>query len=218
MVELLRIGGITPLTTVDFPGELSAVLFCQGCPWRCRYCHNGHLIPTECGDPIPWTEVCEFLERRVGLLDAVVFSGGEPTLQSALPAAMGQIGSMGFKIGLHTAGPYPNRLRPLLPHLDWVGLDIKALPDDYPQITGVPGSGQRSWESLRLLLDKDIALEVRTTLMPGWSREEDVQPLVSELAAAGVRTHVLQRCRTDSTFDPSVAETIGATSADRSRP
>ena len=198
MVESLRIGGLTPLTTVDYPGELSAVLFCQGCPWRCRYCHNGHLIPAEGDAPIPWTEVCAFLERRIGLLDAAVFSGGEPTLQSSLPAAMEQVKSMGFKIGLHTAGPYPNRLHRALPYLDWVGLDIKALPDDYPQITGVPGSGQRAWESLHLLLDAHIALEVRTTLMPGSSHEGEVQPLVDELAAAGVKKHVLQRCRTET--------------------
>jgi pyruvate formate lyase activating enzyme len=204
MVASLPIGGLTRLTTVDYPGELSAVLFCQGCPWRCRFCHNGHLIPTVSEDRIPRTEVRDFLERRIGLIDAVVFSGGEPTLHSALPMAMGEVRSMGFKIGLHTAGPYPDRLRRLIPYLDWVGLDIKALPGSYPQITGVPGSGQRAWESLRLLLDTGIALEVRTTLMPGWSREREVRPLMDELAAAGVRKHVLQRCRTESVLDPTL--------------
>lgn len=204
MAATLPIGGLTPLTTVDYPGELSAVLFCQGCPWRCRFCHNGHLIPTVSEDRIPWTKVQDFLERRIGLIDAVVFSGGEPTLHFALAAAMREVRSMGFKIGLHTAGPYPNRLRRLLPYLDWVGLDIKELPDRYPQVTGVPGSGLRAWDSLRLLLDAEIALEVRTTLMPGWSSEGEVRPLVDELVAAGVRNHVLQRCRTESVLDPSL--------------
>lgn len=213
MVESLPIGGLTPLTTVDYPGELSAVLFCQGCPWRCRYCHNGHLLPAGSDDQIPWTKVHDFLERRKGLIDAVVFSGGEPTLHSTLPAAMEQVRSMGFKIGLHTAGPYPDRLRCLLPYLDWVGLDIKALPDRYPQITGVPGSGQRAWESLRLLLDTDIALEVRTTLVPGLSREGEVCTLMNELAAAGASNHVLQRCRTGSILDPSLAEALGNSQA-----
>jgi len=204
MLESLPIGGLTAMTTVDFPGELSAVLFCQGCPWRCRYCHNGHLLPARNDGQVPWAEVLDFLDTRVGLLDAVVLSGGEPTLHSALPAAMQRLRSMGFKIGLHTAGPYPDRLRRLFPYLDWVGLDIKALPDDYPQITGVRGSGQRAWESLRLLLDADIALEVRTTLMPGWSREGQVRPLINELAAAGVSNHVLQRCRAEFALDRSL--------------
>ena len=204
LAESLNIGGLTPMTTVDYPGELSAVVFCQGCPWRCRYCHNGHLIPASADGQIRWPEVVAFLERRVGLLDAVVFSGGEPTLQSALPAAMEQVRSMGFKVGLHTAGPYPERLRRLIPHLDWVGLDIKALPDDYPGITGVPKSGEMAWESLRILLDAGVALEVRTTLMPGWSREQVVGPLKTALARAGVKNQVLQRCRTESTLDPSL--------------
>jgi pyruvate formate lyase activating enzyme len=203
--ESLRIGGLTPVTTVDYPGELSAVVFCQGCPWRCRYCHNGHLLPAESDGLTPWSAVIAFLERRRGLLDAVVFSGGEPTLQAALPAAMEEAKSAGFKIGLHTAGPYPDRLRRLLPYLDWVGLDIKALPGDYPKITGVPGSGESAWESLELLLSTGIALEVRTTLMPDWTLEGDIRPLMSGLAAAGVKTCVLQHCRTESTLDPSLA-------------
>jgi pyruvate formate lyase activating enzyme len=201
----LRIGGLTPLTTVDYPGELSAVVFCQGCPWRCRYCHNAHLLDSGGGSPITWLDVAAFLRRRRGMLDALVFSGGEPTAQAALPAAMEEARSMGLKIGLHTAGPYPDRLGSLLPLLDWVGLDIKALGGDYPGITGIPGSGERAWESLRLLVESGVPLEVRTTLLPEWTRDRDIQPLVERLAEAGVGSPVLQHCRTESTLDPSLA-------------
>jgi len=202
------------MTTVDYPGELSAVVFCQGCPWRCRYCHNAHLIPARSRTLISWSVVSSFVETRVGLLDALVFSGGEPTLQSALPAVMEAAKSAGFKIGLHTAGPYPKRLQRLLPLVDWVGLDIKALPADYKEITGVPGSGERAWESLGLLLDAGIALQVRTTVLPGWRQDGHVRPLADKLAAAGVEDHVLQRCRTDSMLDPSLV-TTGDTPASR---
>jgi len=200
--QSLRIGGLTPMTTIDYPGELAAVVFCQGCPWRCRYCHNGHLLAPRGEEQIPWSEVRAFLEARAGLLDALVFSGGEPTLQAALPAAVKEARSMGFKIGLHTAGPYPNRLRFLLPFIDWVGLDIKALPADYPAVTGVPDSGERAWESLALLLDAGVDLQVRTTVLPGWRDERDIRPLADRLASLGVRDHALQPCRTDSTLDP----------------
>jgi len=205
----LRIGGLTPMTTIDYPGELAAVVFCQGCPWRCRYCHNGHLLSLKSGEQIPWSEVRAFLEKRVGLLDALVFSGGEPTLQAVLPAAIKEARSMGFKIGLHTAGPYPNRLRFLLPFIDWVGLDIKALPADYSAITRIPDSGTRAWESLALLLDAGIDLQVRTTVLPGWRDEQDIRPLADRLAALGVRNHVLQPCRTDSTLDPRLGRVVG---------
>ena len=102
---------------------------------------------------------------------------------------------LGFKVGLHTGGPYPERLRQLLPLLDWVGLDIKALPEDYPRVTDVPGSGERAWQSLRLLLDAGAALEVRTTPMPGLDGTAYLDTLTARLAAAGVHRYALQQCR-----------------------
>ena len=199
----LRVGGLTPLTTVDYPGELAAVVFCQGCPWRCSYCHNGHLVAARGGGTIPWAGVLSFLQTRRGLLDAVVFSGGEPTLQSGLPRAMGAVRDLGFKVGLHTAGPYPDRLARVLPLVDWVGLDIKALPEDYPEITGVAGSGERAWRSLRLLLDAGMALEVRTTPLPGRDGPAHLAPLASRLTGIGVVSHRIQTCRTANMLDPS---------------
>lgn len=148
----LRIGGITPLTTIDFPGRLAAVLYCQGCPWRCSYCHNPELLDATAPAAVPWSQVLAFLQSRRGLLDGVVFSGGEPTLQAALPAALAEVRAMGFATGLHTGGMYPERLAAVLPLLDWVGLDVKGPLHAYDGITGVPGSGKRAWESLQLVV------------------------------------------------------------------
>ena len=201
----LRIAGFTPLTTVDFPGELAAVVFCHGCPWQCRYCHNAHLLGDEDLAPIAWADIRAFLEQRRGLLDAVVFSGGEPTVQGDLATAMAKVKALGFKVGLHTGGPAPERLARLLPWLDWVGLDIKALPEDYTAITGVAGSGERAWASLQQLLAASVALEVRTTLMPGWRFAEELRPLMDRLAAAGVTRYALQALRAATVRDPAIA-------------
>jgi len=84
---MIRVGGMTPLTSIDFPGRLAAVLYLQGCPWRCGYCHNPELLPARGQGGVAWAQAEAFLHRRVGLLDAVVFSGGEPTSQAALPIA-----------------------------------------------------------------------------------------------------------------------------------
>ena len=193
--DQLRLGGLTPLTSVDYPGELAAVVYCRGCPWRCPYCHNADLqAPGGPSEPA-WPEVLAFLERRRGLLDAVVFSGGEPTAQRALPAAMAEVRELGFKVGLHTGGPYPERLAQILPLVDWAGLDIKALPEDYPRVTGVAGSGERAWQSLRLLLDAGVSLEVRTTPMPGMDDPAYLGRLSERLAEAGVGCWALQQCR-----------------------
>lgn len=163
---MLEIGGLLPFTTIDYPGKLAAVIFCQGCPWRCGYCHNRHLIPPMSGTAVPWPEVVALLKRRRGLLDAVVFSGGEPTMQAGLPDAVRKIRGMGFKVGLHTAGPYPERLRQCLPHLDWVGMDLKAPFDEYERITGVPGSGEAARKSSELLRRSSVPHQFRTTLDP----------------------------------------------------
>jgi pyruvate formate lyase activating enzyme len=194
LAELL-VGGVTPLTSTDYPGCLSAVIFCQGCPWRCSYCQNPHLIPPRAEHGVPWREVISFLERRWGLLDAVVFSGGEPTLQAALPDAIREVRALGFRIGLHTASPYPELFQSILPLLDWVGLDIKAPFEQYEAITGVPSSGEKAREGLALLLESGVDYEVRTTVHAQLHTAADLIRLAQDLRAMAVENYVLQEFR-----------------------
>ncbi len=205
MQHNLRVGGLTPLTSIDYPGELAAVIFCQGCPWRCGYCHNGHLLPNENFGLIDWPTVIAFLNKRRGLLDAVVFSGGEPTSQNELPNAIAEVKSLGYKVGLHTAGCYPDRLKKVLSNLDWVALDIKASAVDYRAITQVPGSGNKAWESLDLILQSGIEYEIRTTRMPTHT-DKQILNMTSDLVARGVQRYALQKCRPGLTLDPHIAE------------
>lgn len=203
-MSALTIGGLTPLTTTDYPEQLAAVVFCQGCPWNCRYCHNGHLIPRRSEQGIPWFEVRQFLERRRGLLDAVVFSGGEPTLQAGLADAMGEARSLGFKIGLHTAGPRPDRLAAVLPLVDWVGMDIKAPFERYDRITQTRGSGERARESAALLLGSGVDCEFRTTVHPALTSPDDLLALAQTLRAMGVSRYTLQEFRSTGCADPEL--------------
>lgn len=188
----LRIGGLTPLTSIDFPGRLAAVVFCQGCPWRCGYCHNAHLIPARGTDLLPWNQVMDFLADRRGLLDGVVFSGGEPTLQASLPDAVREVRAMGFQAALHTAGMYPERLASVLPLMDWIGLDIKGPAHCYDAITGTPGGGSRVMASLDLVVASGVDYECRTTWDPALFSEDELDDLVGTLAARGVRHWALQ--------------------------
>lgn len=152
---MLEIAGIQPLSLVDWPGKLVCSVFCQGCPWACVYCHNHEILDCRTPGQVPWHEVLTLLQRRVGLLDGVVFSGGEACRQGpALLTAMREVRALGFAVGLHTAGAYPGVLRAALEAglVDWVGLDIKAPAQFYPQVVGAPG-GDRAWESLQVLLE-----------------------------------------------------------------
>jgi pyruvate formate lyase activating enzyme len=159
---VLRVGGLTRLSATDYPDKLAAVVFCQGCAWRCGYCHNPELQPRRGSGEIAWPEVLAFLERRRGLLDAVVFSGGEPTLQPGLAHAMRDVKALGFLVGLHTAGIVPRRLAQVLPLVDWVAMDVKARFDEHERITGVRGSARRAKESRDLILRSGVACELHT--------------------------------------------------------
>lgn len=199
--DALRVGGLQPFTTIDFPGALAAVVFVQGCPWRCPSCHNPHLREPSAPDAAAaptWASLRPWLERRAGRLDALVFSGGEPTLDPALPAAMQEARALGYRIGLHTAGMSPRRLQALLPLVDWVGLDIKAPLDDdalHDRLSGVRGAAADVQASLRLLQASGVAYECRTTTDPLLLAGDALERLVQDLAARGAAPHVLQPCR-----------------------
>lgn len=197
----LRVGGLVPFTATDFPGALAAVVFCQGCPWRCGYCHNPHLIATAHESALAWPDVLAWLSERRGLLDAVVFSGGEPLAQASLTEAMQAVRTLGFAVGLHTGGAYPRRLAQALPCVDWVGFDVKAARDDYASVTGVADSGGPAWTSLEHVIRSGVEFEVRTTVHALLTPADALQRIAHELAACGVRRWVLQRFRAQGCTD-----------------
>ncbi|EJL07138.1 anaerobic ribonucleoside-triphosphate reductase activating protein [Pseudomonas chlororaphis subsp. aureofaciens 30-84] len=203
----MRVGGMVPLTTLDYPGLLACVLFCQGCAWRCRYCHNPQLIPPRGSEELDWCRVLSFLQRRQDLLDAVVFSGGEPTLQDGLPAAMEEVRAMGFRIGLHSAGIKPAAFARAVAGADWVGFDVKALAEDGPMITGVPGSGKANWRSLELLLASGVDYECRTTVHWHLLQPARLLLLGQRLQALGVKRFAVQMVRTARMLDPQLPST-----------
>jgi len=187
------IGGLAPFSSVDWPGQLAAVVFVAGCPWRCHYCHNPHLQTR--ARTLDWDDVFAFLRRRVGLLDAVVFSGGEPLSEPQLPQLMRDVRALGYKIGLHTGGIYPARLADVLPLVDWVGLDIKTSAPRYDALTGRRGSAAPVDACLDLLLHNGGTFECRTTWHPDWLPEPQLLALAQNLSQRGVKHYALQAYR-----------------------
>lgn len=209
----LRVGGLTPFTTIDFPGKLGAVVFVQGCPWRCGYCHNPHLQPRAAAPALTWPAVLDWLARRVGLLDGVVFSGGEPTADPELGSALRDVRRLGFAVGLHSAGTHPRRLQALLPSIDWVGLDVKAPLDTaaaYARITGVPGSAGAVSGCVQAVLASGVAYEVRTTIHPSWLDDLALLRLGRDLAGRGVSSYALQLARSEEGAALPVADAYPA--------
>ena len=194
---MLEVGGLQPFSTTDWPGRLAAVVFVQGCPWRCSYCHNPALQPRARDDAAEWDwmEVRRFLEHRRGLLDGVVFSGGAPPLAPDLPQAIDEARALGFGIGLHTAGIYAKWLAELLPRLDWIGLDLKASAAGYDELTGARGSALAAQRALELVAGSGVPCEVRTTYSAELQRPDDLLDMARQLREAGIARWVLQRRR-----------------------
>ncbi|GAB3550809.1 anaerobic ribonucleoside-triphosphate reductase activating protein [Noviherbaspirillum agri] len=206
----LKVGGITPFTATDYPGKLSAVVFVQGCPWQCGYCHNPHLQLRLQKSPLQWSRVFGLLQKRVGLIDAVVFSGGEPTLDPALPDAIADVRKLGFSVGLHSGGVYPKHLKAVLPMVDWVGLDIKAPFDCYERVTGVADSGQSARISAEAVLESGVKHEFRTTVHQSLLSEDDVVDLAQTLAGMGVQNYALQSFRSQGCKNKNLKSLAGA--------
>jgi pyruvate formate lyase activating enzyme len=152
------------------------------------------------------------MSRPACLLDAVVFSGGEPTTDPALPDAIAQVRSLGFRIGLHTACIYPDRLARVLPLLDWVGFDVKAPFSRYANITGVRHSGDPARACTRAIIESGIDHECRTTIHPALLTPAALIELAITLASMGVSNYALQTFRTRGCENAGLAASACASS------
>ena len=202
------VAGLVPFTSIDYPSYLAAVIFFQGCPLRCPFCHNPNLQPAQGENLTPSVEVMTFLKGRVKRLDGVVFSGGEPLMQTEIAAMIQEVKALGFKVAIHTSGVYVDTLRDLLPLLDWVGLDIKAPWAKYETLTGRKGVAEKVQKSLRYLIESGVKFECRTTCDPLHLTPDEVIQIAKELKQAGVATYALQKYRSfpEDKHPPSVTE------------
>lgn len=198
----LKIAGLVPLSSTDWPDNLAAVLFLQGCPLACEYCQNVQICDMRQAGSIPFDEVASLLRGRRGLLDGVVFSGGEPLAQRALVGAIKWVKKQGFAIGLHTSGAYPARLAEIAPMLSWCGLDIKSLPAHYPRMGGKSVRlGENAWECITILNQAHVDYEVRLTIYPWSPVLAHFDEICEKLAKKKVRKVALQYARSQGTPD-----------------
>ncbi len=173
---------ITPFSLLDYPNEMSCIVWVAGCNMRCVYCHNPNIVfgKGEKEDD----EVIAFLEKRIGKLSAVVFSGGEATLYAGLPALMRRVKAMGFKIKLDTNGSRPEVLRGLLAEglVDYVAMDFKCPPEKTGALIGTSKLWEPFMQSLALLIE--AASLIHTAVIPA---KAGIQPVGSKLHSSEAR-------------------------------
>jgi pyruvate formate lyase activating enzyme len=198
----MRISGLAKSSTVDYPGLLSCVVFTPGCNYDCFFCHNRELLEGH-APSLEEDEVLSFLRKRAGLLDAVVVSGGEPTLQpEALENFLTAVRSLGgYRLKLDTNGSHPDVVAQLLARglLDYVAMDYKAPFDRYPEIAGAEGQEPLVRRTLALLRDSGLPFELRTTVVPQLE-PEDLLRMLKEIGP--LPRYVLQLYRKPDNFRP----------------
>ncbi len=188
----MRIAGMLPTSLQDYPGQISAVFFMQGCNFRCPYCHNPELIEKSCPkeaevnntDFYEENEIFSLLRERRDYLDGVVITGGEPTLQSNLCAFLQKVKGFGFKIKIDTNGSRPKVLHELLSEntLDMVAWDYKLPVRRYHELTVDADIAEKINLTGRLLASADLEVEIRTTMVPRLMKKEDLIKICQELS------------------------------------
>ncbi len=177
----MHIAGIQKLTLLDYPGKVACTVFTPGCSFRCPFCHNASLVlPERERADIPEEQVLSFLKKRIGMLEGVCLTGGEPLLQRDLGSFIRQIKALGYSVKLDTNGSNPNRLKQLMDEglLDYVAMDIKNTPAKYGETAGVPGMDLDAvMTSVELLMQGRIPFEFRTTVVKEFHTAEDIREI-----------------------------------------
>lgn len=198
----MKIGGLQKVSLIDYPGLISAIVFLQGCNFKCPYCHNPELVNPQLFKPgIKEIDVLEFLNTRRGKLDAVSITGGEPTIQNDLESFIKQIRKMSFAVKMDTNGSQPQVIKNFLDKklLDYIAMDIKAPLGKYNSIVKAPVDSDSIKESIRLILKAKIPYEFRTTIVESQLGENDILQIGKLIA--GADHYVLQNFVSTKTLD-----------------
>lgn len=197
--RLLSFSAVNKMTLLDYPEHLAAMVFTQGCNFRCFYCHNPVFVKggeerAEISS-IPFQAVENFLKSRKNFLDGVVISGGEPTLHKNLKETISRIKALGYKVKLDTNGSRPAVVEELLKEglIDYLAMDFKCLPDDYEQICCFQVSPDLLRESVALAMSSGIPYEFRTTVWEEYHTLETLQAMGEWIK--GAREWALQNLR-----------------------
>lgn len=198
----MKIAGFQKFTLIDYPGMISAIIFTQGCNFRCPWCHNPELVlPELYKELLDKNEILDFLKTRIGKLDAVTITGGEPTLHQDLPDFIKTIKEMGFKIKLDTNGTNPLMLKTLLRDnlIDYFAMDIKTSLENYSEVIGEDVDVYMIKESIEVIKESGIDYEFRTTMIPSLMNEDDIFQI--ETLIGDVNRYYIQHLECKDTLD-----------------
>lgn len=189
----MKIGGFQKNSLLDYPGKIAAIIFTQGCNFRCEYCHNSQLFPLTNASSFDEAFILDFLKSRQGLLDGVVVSGGEPCLQKDIANFLQEIKFLRFYVKLDTNGSFPDVLESLLTQglLDYIAMDVKAPVEKYQHISCSKIPTKNILKSIELIKNSGLDYEFRTTVVKSQLTFDDFEKMGKMIL--GAKKYYLQK-------------------------
>lgn len=209
----MKIAGLVKSSLIDYPGKVAAVVFTQGCNFRCGFCHNPDLIAISNQQlAISEEDVLNFLKTRTGKLDGVVITGGEPLIQKDIEDFIRKIKALGFAVKLDTNGSNPRKLSQLInsSQIDYIAMDIKGSLAKYGEICGYLNT-KVIQDSIGIIMDSNIDYEFRTTVLPKFHELNDFIEIGKMINKA--KQYAIQGFRSQITLDKNLrsAKSFNAT-------
>jgi len=195
--------GLQRLSLIDYPGKLCATIFTAGCNFRCPYCYNEDIVLDYPAMPkMPEDKIIEFLHPRLGFLDGVCVTGGEPTIHRELPKFLGRLKSIGSLVKLDTNGSRPKALAYVMEKglVNYIALDVKVPLSRYEETVRYRVKPEGLKETIKLIRRSGVDHEFRTTVVPGLLDGDDLEEIAMTLA--GSKRYVLQQFRPGKTLCP----------------
>jgi pyruvate formate lyase activating enzyme len=211
----MKIGAVQRFSLIDYPGKICAIVFSQGCNFRCPYCHNPELaLPEQYGACLSEQDVFSFLEKRKGKLDAVTITGGEPTVQPDLFSFIQKIKSLDYAVKLDTNGSHPGVLRELIRDrlVDYIAMDVKAPLSKYHAVTCVPLKTETIDCSIQIIRESGIGHEFRTTVVKALLDLNDLMRIATLIGKG--QPYMIQKFVPNKLIDPSILELPGYSTED----
>ncbi len=193
----MKIGGFQKTSLLDYPDTISAIIWAVGCNFNCPFCYNPQLVKktTKC---IPEEEILSFLQKRKGLLEGVVMSGGEPLLQKDIVEFIEKIKKRGYLVKIDTNGTHPEKLLELIDRklIDYIAMDVKAPKNKYNKLAGRNIDINLIQKSVQIIKKNTIDYEFRTTFIPDFLKKEDIVEIAKWLN--GSKKFYLQQFKSDN--------------------
>ncbi len=205
----MLIGGLQKFSVIDYPGKICAIIFTVGCNFRCPYCHNPELAQGIGCNLINKKEVLEFLTSRIGKIEAVTITGGEPTLHRDLINFIKKIKKLGFLIKLDSNGTNPEIIEKILDKklVDYIAMDIKGPIEKYSQIVEMDVNRDNIKKSIKLIMEKADDYEFRTTIVKSQISFDDFEKIGQLIK--GAKNYYLQKFIITKTIDKKFMQETG---------